>query len=63
MPQKIELLEQQLSELQAVTSASDFYSKSPDLVEKKLQELAGVQQQLDDCFERWAELEDMQQES
>ena len=63
LPQKIELLEQQLSELQVVTSASDFYSKSPDLVEKKLQELAGVQQQLDDCFERWAELEDMQQES
>lgn len=62
LPQKIELIEKQLNELQAITTASDFYSQTAVVVELKLQELAKVQQQLDDCFERWAELEDMQQE-
>lgn len=62
LPQKIELIEKQLNELQAITTASDFYSQAATVVEQKLQELAKVQQQLDDCFERWAELEDMQQE-
>lgn len=62
LPQKIEALEQQLESLQVEANAGDFYSQSAALVEKKLQDLARVQQQLDDCFERWAELEDMQQE-
>ncbi|WP_323814681.1 ATP-binding cassette domain-containing protein [Cellvibrio sp. NN19] len=62
LPQKIESLELRLNELQEETGASDFYSQSPAVVEQKLQALAQVQQQLDDCFERWAELEDMQQE-
>lgn len=62
LPQKIELLEKQLETLSAITGAADFYSQSGQVVEQKLQELAQVQQQLDDCFERWAELEDMQQE-
>ncbi|MEN0037502.1 MAG: ATP-binding cassette domain-containing protein [Cellvibrio sp.] len=62
LPQKIEQLEKQLEALQAVTNAADFYSQSSSTVEKKLQELTQVQQQLDDCFDRWAELEDMQQE-
>lgn len=62
LPQKIELLEKQMEDLQLVTTASDFYSQAAAVVEQKLQELAKVQQQLDDCFERWAELEDMQQE-
>ncbi|MCE3252329.1 MAG: ATP-binding cassette protein [Cellvibrio sp.] len=62
LPQKIELLERQLADLQLITTASDFYNQAASLVEQKLQELAKIQQQLDDCFERWAELEDMQQE-
>ena len=62
LPQKIELIEKQLNALQTLTNASDFYSQPPAVVEQKLQELAKTQQQLDDCFERWAELEDMQQE-
>ena len=51
-----------LSWLAAITSAADFYSQPAATVEQKLQELAAAQQQLDECFERWAELEDMQQE-
>jgi ATP-binding cassette subfamily F protein uup len=62
LPQKIETLEKQLEVLQRVTTAGDFYNQSPAVVEQKLQELAQVQQRLEDCFERWAELEDMQQE-
>ncbi len=62
LPHKIELLEKQLEDLQSVTSAGDFYNQAAAVVEQKLQELTRVQQQLDDCFERWAELEDMQQE-
>jgi len=62
LPKKIEVIEKQLNELQAVTTANDFYSQAATVVEQKLQELAKLQQQLDDCFERWAELEDMQQE-
>lgn len=62
LPQKIESIEKQLNTLQVITSASDFYSQPAAVVEQKLQELAVIQQQLDDCFERWAELEDMQQE-
>lgn len=62
LPQKIEALELRLGMLQTEAGAGDFYSQSAVFVERKLQELAQVQQQLDDCFERWAELEDMQQE-
>lgn len=62
LPQKIESIEKQLNELHTITNASDFYTQPPAVVEQKLQELAATQQQLDDCFERWAELEDMQQE-
>jgi ATP-binding cassette subfamily F protein uup len=62
LPHKIEQLEAKLEALAAITGAADFYSQTAAAVEQKLQELAAVQQALDDCFERWAELEDMQQE-
>lgn len=62
LPQKIEQLETQVAQLQAVTQAENFYSQSNIVVEQKLQELAQLQQDLEDCFDRWAELEDMQQE-
>ncbi|WP_331346845.1 ATP-binding cassette domain-containing protein [Cellvibrio sp. UBA7661] len=62
LPQKIEMLESQVAQLQSITSAENFYAQSSSVVEQKLQELALLQQQLDDCFDRWAELENMQQE-
>ena len=62
LPLKIERLETHLNCLQIETAASDFYNQTAAAVENKLQELAQVQQELDGCFERWAELEDMQQE-
>ncbi|GGY71611.1 ABC transporter ATP-binding protein [Cellvibrio zantedeschiae] len=61
LPKKIEQLEQQLDAMKAVVGAADFYSQSPKIVEEKLQALAQVEMDLEVCFERWAELEDMQQ--
>lgn len=61
LPQKIEALEKELDLLQSETNAEGFYTQAAGVVEGKLQALAEVQQSLDDCFERWAELEDQQQ--
>lgn len=62
LPHKIEQLEAAVASLGVITSGNDFYSQPAATVEQTLQELARAQQALDDCFERWAELEDMQQE-
>lgn len=61
LPRKIETLEEELSRLQGETNAEGFYAQPAPVVEKKLQQLSAAQQLLDECFERWAELEDMQQ--
>lgn len=61
LPKKIEQIEQKVAELKAVVGASDFYSQASKVVEEKLQALAQVEMDLEACFERWAELEDMQQ--
>ena len=61
LPKKIELLEQQVESMKAVVGAADFYSQAPKVIEEKLQALAHIEMDLEACFERWAELEDMQQ--
>jgi ATP-binding cassette subfamily F protein uup len=61
LPQKIEQLEQKVEDMKSVVGASNFYSQAPKVVEEKLQALAQVEMELEACFERWAELEDMQQ--
>jgi ATP-binding cassette subfamily F protein uup len=61
LPKKIEQVEQKVGALKAVVGASDFYSQSPKVIEEKLQALAQAELELEACFERWAELEDMQQ--
>ena len=61
LPKKIEQVEQQVEAMKAVVGAADFYSQSPKVIEEKLQALAQVEMDLEACFERWAELEDMQQ--
>ncbi len=62
LPQKIEQLEVLLDGLQNQVADAHFYDQTPAIVEATLQKLASAQLQLDACFERWAELEDMQQE-
>ncbi|ACE84844.1 ATP-binding cassette domain-containing protein [Cellvibrio japonicus] len=61
LPLTIERLEEALEHLQTEVNAPDFYNRAQADVEAKLTQLGQVQQQLDNCFERWAELEDMQQ--
>jgi ABC transport system ATP-binding/permease protein len=60
LPQKIEQLENTLAALETETTAADFYQQSKAVIDKKLHELTQAQKLLDSCFERWAELEDMQ---
>jgi ATP-binding cassette subfamily F protein uup len=61
LPKKIELLEQQVEAMKAVVVAADFYSQAPNVIDQKLQALVQSEMDLEACFERWAELEDMQQ--
>lgn len=61
LPQKIEVLEAEVERLNGVTLAPDFYQQTKDHIELTLAELAQHQQTLETCFDRWAELEDMQQ--
>ena len=60
LPQKIEHLESELNKLHMDVADSSFYAQAAADVDTKLQYLAAIQQKLDACFERWAELEDMQ---
>lgn len=59
LPGKIEALEEQLASLQKTASEPDFYAGDAGFIETHLQQLADIQQQLEACYERWAELEDM----
>lgn len=61
LPGKIEQLEQQQMEFQREISAPDFFSQDAGVIEAKMQEIAQIEAALELCFERWAELEDMQQ--
>lgn len=60
LPKKIETLEQQLLIVQTKVSAPEFYQQPAIDVEQGLQALADAEQKLELCFERWAELEDLQ---
>lgn len=61
LPKLIESVEHAVADLKVQIAASDFYQQAPKIIEEKLQALAQAEQQLENCFERWAELEDMQQ--
>lgn len=61
LPAKIEKLEHLVEKLNSKTLAGDFYSQEKSVVEAVLAELASTQVELETCFDRWAELEDMQQ--
>lgn len=59
LPEKIAKLEEQITELSAITASSDFYSQDTEFVTEKLQQLEDLQTQLDEMEERWLELEEM----
>jgi ATP-binding cassette subfamily F protein uup len=59
MPAKIESLESEIETLEAEVAAPEFYNLPPDVTTTVLTKLQTVQNELNDAFERWAELESM----
>ena len=58
LPGLIETLETKNSELEAQMSAADFYQREHTQVQAVLDQVAKIQQELEQALERWAELED-----
>lgn len=59
LPQQIEKIEQQISALEQAIADPGFYQQAGDVVSDKLQQLTDKQTELEDCFERWQELDAM----
>ncbi|WP_417614396.1 ABC transporter ATP-binding protein [Oceanisphaera sp.] len=57
LPAKLEQLEQKIESLQEVVNAPDFFSKSEDLTQATLQQLAEAEAEFELAFTRWEELE------
>ncbi len=57
MPERIAKLEQRQKELHVEMAAPGFYQSGGDRVAKITKELAQVSEELEQCFERWQELE------
>ncbi len=57
LPGLIETLEQRQQALEETVAGADFYQQDHSRVQQALDELAGVQRELDTAFERWTELE------
>lgn len=60
LPAKLESLEMQLSALQEEVSGADFFTRPHEETEKVLKALADKEQELETAFDRWQELELMQ---
>jgi ATP-binding cassette subfamily F protein uup len=61
LPADIKTLEDAIAALQEAVSSQDFYSQEQNLVQAKLQELAGAEQELEKSVERWGELESLKE--
>jgi ATP-binding cassette subfamily F protein uup len=62
LPARLEELEQGIEQLQEQVNAPDFFAQSVEQTQPILDTLAAKEQQLEIAFERWEELEAMQQE-
>lgn len=62
LPQLLEQLEQQINDLQVRVNDPSFFSAPADETQLVLEELASKEQELETAFERWEELEAMQQD-
>lgn len=63
LPQKLEELEAEIESLQEQVNDADFFSQSVDVTQPILDKLTALEQELETAFERWEELEAMQQDS
>jgi len=63
LPAKLEELEAEIESLQEQVNNADFFSKPVEQTQPVLDKLTATEQELEIAFERWEELEAMQQES
>lgn len=63
LPAKLEELEAEIESIQEQVNNPDFFSQPVEQTQPILDKLSAVEQELEVAFERWEELEAMQQES
>ncbi|RQW63563.1 ABC transporter ATP-binding protein [Vibrio viridaestus] len=63
LPAKLEQLEAKVEELQVVVNDASFFSQSVDITQPILDDLSQAEADLEAAFERWEELEALQQDS
>lgn len=61
LPERIEALETELAEVQAALSDPELYRKDPEAVQNAGKRLTELEQDLEEAFQRWDELESMRQ--
>jgi ATP-binding cassette subfamily F protein uup len=61
LPEEIEVIEKNISELQALVAAPEFYAQDKATVQGKLAELEEAESHLEQRVERWGELESMKE--
>lgn len=59
LPQKVEKLEQQITELQSTVNAADFFSQPAEETAKVLNQLQQLESELDEAFSRWQMLDEL----
>lgn len=59
LPQKIEQLEQQVAELEQHVNSPDFFKQEPEQTAGLLEKLANTQNELEQAYDRWEELDSM----
>ncbi|MFG6245216.1 ABC transporter ATP-binding protein, partial [Vibrio diabolicus] len=63
LPAKLEQLESDIEGLQEQVNDPEFLAKPVEQTQPVLEQLAALEQELEIAFERWEELEAMQQDS
>lgn len=63
LPEKLENLENQIATLQLTVNDADFFSQPIENTQPILDQLAELERELETAFERWEELEGLQQDS
>lgn len=62
LPEKIESLEQELAQLQEIANAPNFYTQAYEISAPTLDRINACKSEIDIAIERWAELEQMQEQ-
>ncbi|HAS6067961.1 TPA: ABC transporter ATP-binding protein [Vibrio vulnificus] len=63
LPAKLEQLEADIEALQEQVNSAEFFAQPVETTQSVLEQLAALEQELEIAFERWEELEAMQQDS